>query len=247
MTTTRTHLYADSGVYSPLEPLYGMVTKDQIREEELTSEDVLDRITAEPRREPEWVPEWDEHPEERPGENTRLEEGTLIWERDGFEVRLESYETTHWRVEVDIPEHVGQWMPREIDMKANTPEAGYVDEVETESYHTVGAVLIFQTNFQPVYEVNRWIDDQLQYAEDSEEFTSEVEEKLEVAKEVESEIEAREKEQREPGWSETEEAFVCPHCKETSTHVKRRDDGGVNCRHCDEPIDDHVMIVDDSE
>lgn len=159
-----------------------MVTTEEIREDDLTKDDVLDVEVEEPQREVEWLPEWDEYPEERPGENTRIEDGVLIWERDGFEARLESYETTHWKAEVTIPEPVGQWYPREFDLKcAPKPEHGFVESVETESYITTGATLVIAENFQPTWEVNAWIDYLLESMEHSQEFQDDLTEKLSVA------------------------------------------------------------------
>ncbi|MFW6435902.1 MAG: hypothetical protein ACOCY1_05920 [Halovenus sp.] len=160
-----------------------MVDIDQIEEEEMTSEEVLDRYTAEPQTEPEWVPEWDEYPEERPGDNTRIEDDALLWERDGFAVRLESYETTHWRIEIEIPEHVGEHYPRGFELKCRPkPEYGFVKSVEQKDYVTTGATLIIAENRQPVYEVQAFIDDLLESAEQSQQFIDDIEEAMAVAK-----------------------------------------------------------------
>lgn len=213
-----------------------MVDIEQIREDELTTEDVMDSTFEQPKEEVEWLPEWDEFPEERPGENARIKGGVLIWEREGFEVRMESYETTHWRVELQIPERVGQYYPREFDLKCHRlPEYGFIKSVERDGYITAGATLIIQENFQPVFEVNKFIDELLESAEQSEQFREEVEEKMAAARENEE----QQKRVRPPGWSE-EDGLVCPHCKEGSIHVVKRDDGGFDCVHCGEPIDDYV-------
>lgn len=162
-----------------------MVDIDQIEEEELTEGEVLERFTAEPQQDVEWLPEWDDHPEEQPGENTRIEDGTLIWERDGFEARLESYETTHWRAELTIPEKVGEHYPRPVDLKCHPlPEHGFVESVEQDGYTTSGAVIVIAENFQPVYEVNRFIDELIESAEESKQFMEALETGLEVAKEA---------------------------------------------------------------
>lgn len=164
-----------------------MVSEDEIQEKNLTTDDVLDREVVEPQQGVEWLPEWDEHPEERPGENTRIEDDTLLWERDGFEVELESYETTHWKATVSIPEEVGQWHPRDFDLKCSPiPEHGFVKEVETEEYATVKAVLILQENFQPTWEVNHFIDHLLEGAQNSQEFQEDLENKLSLASENEA-------------------------------------------------------------
>lgn len=214
-----------------------MVSPETIENEGLTTDDVLDREVVEPQQEVKWLPEWDEYPEEQPGENARIEDDTLIWERDGgFEARLESYETTHWKAEVTIPESVGQYYPREFDLKCHPlPEYGYVKSVERDGYTTVGATLIIQENFQPVYEVNKFIDELAESAEESEQFREELEEKLSVARENEE----RKKRVRPPGWSESD-GLVCPHCKEASEFVVKRDDGGFDCVHCGESVDDYV-------
>lgn len=163
-----------------------MVTTDEIREEGLTTDDIMDREFVEPRTEVEWVPEWDEHPEEQPGENTHIEDDTLIWERDGFTVRLESYEVTHWRADIEIPERVGQHYPREFDLKCRPrPKHGFIEGVESDGYTAVGATLIIQANFQPVFEVNQFIDELLESAEQSEAFRDEIEEKMAAARENE--------------------------------------------------------------
>jgi len=78
-----------------------MVSRDEIEAEGLTTEDVLDVETAQPQTDVQILPEWEKHPEERPGENLRIEGNTLLYERDGFEVAIESYKTTHWRVDLD--------------------------------------------------------------------------------------------------------------------------------------------------
>lgn len=130
-------------------------------------------------------PGWDEYPGEAPGENVRIEDEILIWERDGFEVRLETYRTTHWRAEVDIPEAVAKWYPREIDLKIKPPKQGFVESVTTESYHAEQAELIVSAPYQPVYEVNSWIDELLESAEGSEEYQQEIEEKMAVARDHE--------------------------------------------------------------
>lgn len=162
-----------------------MVSIDRIREEELTKDEVLSREFEEPKQEVEIVPEWEEYPEEAPGENVRIEDDQLVYEREDFEVRMESYRTTHWRVEVEIPEYVGKWHPRDIDLKIRPPEQGFVESVETEDYEVVQATLIISSNFQPVYEVNKWIDGLVESAEGSEEFHQEVEEKMAAARDNE--------------------------------------------------------------
>lgn len=163
-----------------------MVSKEEIERQGLTTDDVMDREFAQPQREVKWLPEWDEHPEERPGENTRIEDETLIWERDGFEARLESYETTHWRAHIAIPKDVGEYYPRPFDLKCHPlPEYGFVKQTEQEDYATVGATLIISENFQPVFEVNEFIDALVDSAEQSEQFREEIEEKMAAARENE--------------------------------------------------------------
>lgn len=164
-----------------------MVSKDEIEAEGLTTEDVLDVETAQPRTDVQILPEWEEYPEERPGENLRIEENTLLYERDGFEIAIESHETTHWRVDLTIPEEIGKWYPRPLDLKClSVPEHGFVESVETsDSYETIGATLILQTNFQPTFEVRKVIEHLLENAEASEEFTEELDEKLDAARQNE--------------------------------------------------------------
>lgn len=160
-----------------------MVTREEIEQDELTTDEVMSRELVEPQSDVEWLPEWDEFPDEQPGDNARIEDNTLIWERDGFEVRLESYETTHWRAEIDMPENIGQYYPREFDLKCNPlPKYGFVKEVEQDEYTTVGVTLIIQENFQPVFEVNNFIDDLVESAEEAEKFREDVEEKLSAAR-----------------------------------------------------------------
>lgn len=160
-----------------------MVSKERIKEENLTAEDVMDRELVEPEEEVSWVPEWDEAGEEAPGENTRIEDGTLIWERDGFEARLESHNTTHWRAEIQIPEGVGEYYPRPIDLKSHPrPEHGFVKDVDTDGYAAVRAVLIIKSNFQPTWEVNAFIDDLIESKEKSDQFREELTEKMELAR-----------------------------------------------------------------
>ena len=167
-----------------------MVSKDEIEAESLTTEDVLEVEAAQPQTDVRILPEWEEHPEERPGENLRIEENTLLYERDGFEVAIESYETTHWRVDLTIPEEVGKWYPRPLDLKClSVPEYGFVESVETsDSYETIGATVIIQENFQPTFEVRKFIEHLLDNAERSEQFTEELDEKLDAARENEREL-----------------------------------------------------------
>jgi len=163
-----------------------MVSHEEIQQDGLTTDEVMSREFAEPQREVEWLPEWEECPEEQPGDNARIEDNTLMWERDGFEARLESYETTHWQAEIEMPKAVGQYYPREVDLKCHPlPEYGFVKDVEQDDYSTVGATLIIQANFQPVFEVNEFIDELVESAEQSEAFREEVEEKLAAARENE--------------------------------------------------------------
>ena len=165
-----------------------MVDTDQIREEELTPDDVLNRELAEPQSEPEWRDNWDENEETRPGENTRLEDGTLYWEHEGFEIALESYETTHWRVEITIPEPYGKYFPRAVDVKClSVPEYGYVDEVAMAEYAPEAVTIVISENYQPIWEVNHFIDTLIEKHEGGEEFEAEMSEMLEVARENEQE------------------------------------------------------------
>ena len=152
-----------------------MVSRDEIEAEALTTEDVLDVETEQPQTDVRILPEWEEYPEERPGENLRIEDNTLLYERDGFEVAIESYETTHWRVDLSIPEEVGKWYPRPLDLKCRPlPEHGFVESVDTsDSYEASSATLIIQENFQPTFEVRKFIEYLLDNAEASEQFTEE--------------------------------------------------------------------------
>jgi ssDNA-binding Zn-finger/Zn-ribbon topoisomerase 1 len=216
-----------------------MVSKEEIQQDGLTTDEVMSREFAEPQREVEWLPEWEECPEEQPGDNARIEDNTLMWERDGFEARLESYETTHWQAVIEIPKDVGQYYPREFDLRCHPlPEYGFVKEVEQDGYSTVGATLIVQENFQPVFKVNKFIDELMESAEQSEQFREEVEEKMAAARENEE----QQRQQREPGWSDEHDAFVCPHCKKTSNHASEREDGGYDCVHCGESVDEYVVV-----
>jgi hypothetical protein len=165
-----------------------MVSKEEIEEQNLTTDDVLDRHLAEPQEAVEWLPEWDDHPEERPGDNARIEDETLIWENGEFEARLQSYETTHWKATVTIPKWVGEYYPRGFELKClSIPEFGFVDDVETEDYCAVEATLILQANHQPVYEVNKYIDELRDGAEQSQQFREELEEKMAAARKPDSE------------------------------------------------------------
>ena len=159
-----------------------MVSVDKIEEEEMTREEVMDREFAQPMDEVEILQEWEDYPEERPGENLHIDDGWLIWERDGFEARLESFETTHWRALVTIPDDVGSWLPRPIDLQCRkVPEHGFIKSVETEDYSAREAELILQENFMPTYEVNKFIDDLIEFKEGSEERQQQIEEKLNAA------------------------------------------------------------------
>ena len=162
-----------------------MVSKEEIREKGLTTDDVLDLETERPMEEVEILPEWEEDPANAPGKNVRIEGDQLVYERDGFEVRMESHQATHWRVVVSIPDYVAKWYPRDIDLKISAPENGFVDDVETEDYQAVEATLVISANFMPTWEVSGWIDDLIDRAEKSEEFHNDVAEKMSVARENE--------------------------------------------------------------
>lgn len=161
-----------------------MVTKDQIEEEELTTEEVIDREFVEPQQEVRILPEWEEYPEERPGENLRIEDDQLVWERDGFEARLWSHETTHWKAQITIPREYGKYDPRPVDMKSKSiPEYGFVESVEMDDYAAVGVTLVLQENFQPTYEVNKFIDHLIERKEGAEEREQEIKELMGAARE----------------------------------------------------------------
>lgn len=163
-----------------------MVDIDRIQEEGLTSEEVLDRYTAQPQEEVEWVPIWDDNPEERPGENTEIKDGVLMWDNGEFHAELESYETTHWLARVDIPEWVGEFYPRVIDLKCHSkPEYGFIRTVEQDGYVATRAELVINEIRQPVFEVNGFIDSLRDSAEHSQGFMDNLERGMEVAEEAE--------------------------------------------------------------
>lgn len=152
----------------------------------MTTDDVLDRELVEPQESVEMLPEWEDYPEERPGENLRIEDETLIWERDGFEARLSSMEPTKWRAEIDVPEDLGSTWAREIDLKCRPyPEHGFVESAEFEDYSLRAVTLVLSENFQPTYDVNSYIDGLIEDAEGFEEFQKDLDEKLEMARENE--------------------------------------------------------------
>lgn len=154
----------------------------KIQEEEMTTEEVLDRYTEEPRTSVEMLPEWEEYPEEAPGENTRVEDDTLIWERDGFEIRLESFETTHWKADISVPHEYGKHYARPIDAKCGLgTEHTYVEDVETEDYALSSVTLLTAANFMPVHEVQKFVDAIIDDAQASEQFIEEMEAKLDAA------------------------------------------------------------------
>lgn len=185
-TPIRTDLCANTGLFGISNPSKNMVSEDEIREEELTPDDVLETEVVTPQQEVKWLPEWDEYPEERPGDNTRIEDGTLIWERDGFEARLESMEATHWRAEIDVPEEIGKVYAREIDVKSKPiPEYGFVESARMDDYKLRQATIVLAENFQPVFEVNQFIDQLIEDAEGFEQFQEDLENKLSVARENE--------------------------------------------------------------
>ncbi|NHN50017.1 hypothetical protein G9464_20830 [Halostella sp. JP-L12] len=163
-----------------------MVSEDRIEEEGLTTEDVLKYETVEPQEGVEWLPEWDDHPEERPGENTRIEDDTLIWEKEGFEARLTHIEPTKWRAVVDVPPEYGETYAREIDVKCKPiPEHGFVESADTEDYELQQATLVLSENFQPIREVNRFIEKLIEDTEGFKEFQEDLENKLAAARENE--------------------------------------------------------------
>lgn len=184
--TKRPHLCTEPGLFGICAPRGGMVSEEEIRDEGLTTDDVLETEVVTPQQTVEWVPEWDEYPEERPGENTRIEDETLIWERDGFEARLESMEATHWRATIDVPQKVGETYAREIDIKSKPlPEYGFVDNAVIEDYAVNQVTVVISENFQPVFEVNQFIDHLIEDAEGFEEFQEDLERKLSAAKQNE--------------------------------------------------------------
>lgn len=163
-----------------------MVTTDEIEEQDLTKSDVLDREFEEPMQHVEMLPEWEEYPEEAPGENTRVEDDVLKWERDGFSVELESDGAIGWKARVSVPSEVGGMYAMPKLIKANPePKRGFVEDVTVEDYAATEVVLWYQENFQPTYEVNKWIDARIEDAESSQAFQEEVEEKLAAASENE--------------------------------------------------------------
>jgi len=93
-----------------------MVSRDEIEAEGLTTEDVLDVETAQPQTDVQILPEWEKHPEERPGENLRIEGNTLLYERDGFEVAIESHTRRPTGALILDPESIGKRYPRPLDL-----------------------------------------------------------------------------------------------------------------------------------
>jgi len=163
-----------------------MVTKDQIREEDLTPDDVLGREIVEPQETPKILPVWEEHPEERPGENVRLDDETLVWERDGYEARLSNIEPTKWRAEIAVPDTYSGGWARPIDLKCRPhPEHGFVEDAAFEDYELEHVTLVLSENFQPVYEVNQYIEFLIESDGMVEEFQEELDAKLDAARENE--------------------------------------------------------------
>ncbi|MWG36497.1 hypothetical protein [Halomarina oriensis] len=107
-----------------------------------------------------WLPEWDMEGEHPPGENTHIEDDTLYWHRDGFNVALRNREPTLWEADVTLPDEAGEYFPRKEDIQARPdPEYGYVETVElaAEGYATEAVTLVFKENYMPVYEINKWV------------------------------------------------------------------------------------------
>jgi hypothetical protein len=166
-----------------------MVSEQETREDGLTTDDVLDRHTAEPMQEVRMLPEWEEWPEEQPGENTHIDGDELVWERDGFEVRLRSYETTHWKADLTVPREIGSHFPRPVDLKSRPkPKYGFVDTVDLDEYAAVGVTLVLQENFIPTVEINGFIDGLIEQVDENEQFKEDLESKLSAARENESEV-----------------------------------------------------------
>lgn len=212
-----------------------MVDIDRIEDEQMTPDEVLDRFTERPMDTVEWLPEWDDNPDALPGENTRIDDETLIWENGEFEIRMESHETTHWLADISVPEAVGEHYPRPIDMKCRPePEYGFIRDVEQDGYVTVGVELVIAENYMPIYELNSFVDGLRDGAEQSQEFMDDLEAGLDVARENEEALKA----QREPGPA-ADGGLICPECKEKVQHVRDGDDGFM-CPNCAASVDEYV-------
>lgn len=162
-----------------------MAEKDH-PDDEQTPEDLLEAEMVTPQEEVEIPPEWEEHPEEQPGENTRIEDGELRWESDGFDVRLWNLEPTKWKAVISIPTEVGGVWAREMDIKCRPmPHYGFVDSAVVEDYKVREVTLILSENFQPVHEVNAYIESLREDAETFQERQQEWAEKIAEARSVE--------------------------------------------------------------
>lgn len=134
-----------------------MVAEDRTHNEGQTEDDRLAHESDRPTT-VEWYPEWDD-PEERPGENTRIDDETLIWERDGFTVRLTHHEALYWRAVISLPASIGRRYERPIDLQTVPfPEYGTVTSVDVEDHVAQSAELLLAGNYQPIWELNNWID-----------------------------------------------------------------------------------------
>lgn len=103
-------------------------------------------------------------------------------------IRHRRHRTTHWKAELTVPREYGKYHPRPIDLKCSPlPKHGFVEDVESDEYVTVGATLVIVENFQPTFEVNKFIDKLIDDAEVAEAFTDDLESKLSVARESENE------------------------------------------------------------
>lgn len=180
----------------------GMVDTDRIREEGLTTEEVLDREFVGPHDTPteaHWPEYFDDYPEEQPGDEAWLDEDddgepVLCWEDGDFSVRLKCIEWGDWEARISIPERVGRHIPKPTGFKAHHPPTigdhpvGFVDEIEyPDDGYTAGTIVLrlAEAEGMPIVAPSSYVDDLREYAEDSEEYMAEVDEMLAAARENE--------------------------------------------------------------
>ena len=133
-----------------------MLDPDEVHEEELSTDEFLDRHFVGPDdghipAEATWRDHWDEYPDAQPGDYAWFddaEEPVLYWKYDdGYQVALTNLDFGDWQATITVPESFGSVGPMAHTIKAQfTPtvgdrQVGYIDEVRMDG-HTPEAVVV---------------------------------------------------------------------------------------------------------